>query len=87
MVSVLDCYMGSLPFEPSILPLLKHTCGEQRLATILAIKRLADVTPEVNLRECISHMPVASVNKADHSGFETQGTRHQKSKTGVSVAP
>ena len=27
-----------------------------------------------------------SANKATHSGFETQGRRHQKFKTGVSVA-
>ena len=38
-----------------------------------------DVAPEVNLGE--------SMNKAAHSGFETQRRRHQKSKTGVSVFP
>ena len=27
------------------------------------------------------------MNKAAHSGFETQRRRHQKSKIGVSVAP
>ena len=32
-------------------------------------------------------MPLSSKNKAAHSGFETQRRRHQKSKTGVSVAP
>ena len=31
--------------------------------------------------------PPPSSNKAPHSGFETQRRRHQKSKTGVSVAP
>ena len=31
--------------------------------------------------------PLPSVNKASHSDFETQGRCHQKSKTGVSVAP
>ena len=42
-----------------------------------------------NLRECTSliKMPLPSVNKAAHSGFETQRRHHQKSKTGVSVAP
>ena len=45
------------------------------------------VTPEVNLRECITHMPLSSTNNAAHSGFETQRRHHQKSKTGVSVAP
>ena len=32
-------------------------------------------------------MPLPSVNKAAHSGFETQRRHHRKSKTGVSVAP
>ena len=31
--------------------------------------------------------PLPSANNADHSGFETLRKRHQKSKTGVSVAP
>ena len=26
LARALDCYAGSLPYEPSILPLLKHTC-------------------------------------------------------------
>ena len=56
-------------------------------AAILAATRLAGVTPEVNLRECETHMPLPSVNKAAHTGFETQRRRHQKSKTGVSVSP
>ena len=32
-------------------------------------------------------MSLPSGNKAAHFGFETQRRRHQKSKTGVSVAP
>ena len=40
---------------------------------MLTIKRSAGVTPEVNLREHISCMPLPSVNKAAHSGIETQG--------------
>ena len=59
----------------------------KQLAAMLAAKRSAGVAPEVNLRECISHTPPPSTNKAAHSGFETQRRRHQKSKTGVSVAP
>ena len=47
------------------------------LTAILATKRLAAVTPEVSLRECVTHMPPQSANKA---GF------HKKSKTGISVA-
>ena len=50
-------------------------------------KRSAAVAPDVNLRECVTHMPPPSMNKAAHSGFETQMRRHQKSKIGVSVAP
>ena len=56
-------------------------------AGMLAAKRSAGVTPEVNLRECVACMPPPSANKDAHSGFETQRRHHQKSKTGVSVAP
>ena len=56
-------------------------------AATLATKRSAGVTPEMNLRECVTHMPLPSANKAAHSGFETQRICHQKFKTGVSVAP
>ena len=56
-------------------------------ATMLVAKSLAGVTPEVNLRECVAHMPMSSMNKATLSGFETQRRCHQKSKTMVSVAP
>ena len=45
---------------------------ENDLAAILAAKRSAGVTPEVNLREHVTHMIPPSVNKAAHSGFETQ---------------
>ena len=60
---------------------------ENSLAAILATKRLAGITPEVNLPEHVTCAPPPSVNGAAHSGFETQGRCHQKSKTGVSVAP
>ena len=40
----------------------------------------AGVTPEVNLRN-----PLQACDK--ELGFETQGRRHRKFKTGVSVAP
>ena len=59
----------------------------KQLAAMLAIKRLAGVTPDVNLKEYLSCTPLPSVNKAIHSSFETQGRHHQESKTGVSVAP
>ena len=60
---------------------------EKGSAAMLAAKRSAGVTLEVNLKECIAHMPPPSMNKAAPSGFETQRRHHQKSKTGVSVAP
>ena len=63
---------------------------------MLASKRLAGATPEVNPRECVTHTPLPGVNKVAHSGYETRGDifysdgfyilHHQKSKTGVSVA-
>ena len=59
---------------------------EKQPAAMLAAKRLTGVTPEVNLREHISHTPPPSVNKAAHSGFETQRRYDKKYKTGVSVA-
>ena len=52
---------------------------------MLAAKRSAGVTPEVNVRQHVTRTPPTSVSKAAHSGFETQRRRHQKSKTGVSV--
>ena len=54
---------------------------------MVTAKRSAGVAPEVNLREHISHTTLPSANKAAHSGFEIQRRHHQKSKTGVSVAP
>ena len=54
-------------------------------AAILTIKRLADVTTEVNLGD-----PLYAGKKAHkqgiHSSFNTLDRHHQKSKTGVPVA-
>ena len=52
---------------------------------MLAAKRSAHVTPEVNLREYISRMPQLSANKVAHSGLANKRC-HKKPKTGVSVA-
>ena len=49
-------------------------------AAMLAAKRSAGVTPEVNLKECVKCMPPPSADKAAHFGFETQRRHHQKSK-------
>ena len=59
---------------------------ENSLYTMLAAKRSAGVTPEMNLGEHVTHMSLPRMNKAAHSGFETWRRCHQKSKTGVSVA-
>ena len=69
-------------------PTSAETCmwGEG-LAAMLALYTGKGIAPEVNLREPVSHTPLQSLNKAAHSGFETQRRHHQKSKTGVSVAP
>ena len=67
---------------------MPHQClvmEENGLATMLDAERLAGVAPEVNFRECVTCMALPSVNKAAHSGLETQSRHHQKSKTGVSV--
>ena len=57
------------------------------LAGMPAAKSSSQVAPEVNLREYVTCTPLPNANKAAHSGFETQRRHHQKSKTGVSVAP
>ena len=46
----------------------------------------AGVAPEVNLRNSW-HAGNKARKRGIHPGFETQGRRHQKSLTGVSVAP
>ena len=56
-------------------------------AAMLVAKRSAGATPEVNLRECVTYIPLPSANKAAHTGFETQRRHHQKSKRVVPVAP
>ena len=53
---------------------------------MLATKRSAGVTPEVNLRNPL-HAGEKTHKQGIHPGFETQGRHHQKFKTGVSVAP
>ena len=45
--------------------------------------QLTGVTPEVDVRITQARKHAKGI----HSGFETQGRRHQKSKTGVSEAP
>ena len=67
--------------------LAQRNVEENGSASMMAAKRSAGDAPEVNLTECVTHTPPPSANKAANSGFEPQIRRHQKSKTGVSVAP
>ena len=60
--------------------------GKQPTA-MLAIYTGEGVSPEVNLRECISRTLPPNANKAAHTGFEPQRRCHQKSKTEISVTP
>ena len=53
---------------------------------MLAAKRSAGVAPEVN-RWNLLHAGNEARKQEIHPGFETLDRRHQKSKTGVSVAP
>ena len=55
-------------------------------AATLATKKSAGVTPEVNLRNSL-HADDKARKRVIHPGFETQGRRHQKAKTRLSVAP
>ena len=59
---------------------------ENGSAVIMAARRLAGVIPEVNCSKYVTDTPSPSMKKVAHSGFETQ-RHHQKSKTGVLVAP
>ena len=70
-----------------------NTCGyicryvdQKGLAAMLTSMQSAGVAPEVNLR---NHCAQARKNISEgiHPGFETQARRHQKSETGLSVAP
>ena len=47
--------------------------------------RFANMAEYMNLRECVTCMPLPRANKAAHSAFEIQRRRHQKSKTRVSA--
>ena len=49
---------------------------------MLASKRVAGVTPEVNFRECLTFMPLASTNKAAHSALKPRGDVTRSPKQG-----
>ena len=82
-----DCLAGGWRFKSRHRTSAETRMWGRRLAAMMALYTGKGVTPEVNLKEHISHIAPQSSNKAAHSGFETQRRRHQKSKTGESVAP
>ena len=51
----------------ALLVLALRYMEENRSSAILATRRSAGVTSEMNLREGVRHMPLPSVNKAAHS--------------------
>ena len=62
-------YALSLYYIVQCQPLLNN-CAEthmwgRRLAAMLALYTSKGVTPEVNLRECVTCMPLPSANKAE----------------------
>ena len=63
-----------------------QVCGSKRLDcnAILAIRMPIGVAPELNLRNAL-HADKKTCKWRIHPGFETQGRRHQKFKTGISV--
>ena len=70
--------------NPVILPLLKDTYRIRNGPTMPAVKRSVGVASKVNLRSSVQARKHAS---DIYPGFEAQARHHQKSKTGVSVAP
>ena len=52
---------------------------ENGLAAMLAANRSAGVTPEVNLRTHVTHIPLPNANKAAHSSLKTQ-RRHNPNR-------
>ena len=59
---------------------------QKGFGAMLDIQRSVGVTSEVNMRSPL-HAGEQVLKSTIHPGFETQGRHHQKSKTGVSLAP
>ena len=67
----------------------RHVCryvDRKGLGAMLTSIQSAGVPQEVNLKNSL-HAGNKACKRGIHPGFETQGRRYQKSKTGVSVAP
>ena len=87
-LSVKDiCYYSKISLHRDFVSHKMHL--GKRLAIMLAVKRSAGVAPEVNLGECILHLPPQKqANKADPTLalLKPQRRFHQKFKTGVPLA-
>ena len=75
---VVDAILGLSPISACT---QVQVCALNELATMLATKRAAGVTPELNLRNPL-HAGDKSCKQGIHPGIETQGKYHQKSETG-----
>ena len=84
------CGMDGCRFEPQTSTnACRHVCRYvvwKGSAAMLTSIQSAGVAPEVNLRNSL-HAGNKTHKQGIDPGFETQGRHHQKSKTGVSVAP
>ena len=49
--------------------LVRKYMDEKGSTAMLAVKKSAGVTPEINISECISGTPLQNVNKASDYGF------------------
>ena len=77
MVSPCEQRHDRFQFQAPPMPARRYM-EENGLAAMLVTKRSADVTPEVNLMECIMHKPLPRANKAANSGFEPHRRHHLK---------
>ena len=59
-----------------------QVCGRDRSAAMLAAKRSAGVAPEMNLRECVTHMLLPSLNKAAPLALKPRGDVTRSPKQG-----
>ena len=80
------CHTFSPGFESHQRLYVDKYMNQKGLAAVLVIKMSAGVTPEVDLRNPM-HTDKEACKQGIHSGFETLNRRHQKSITGVPMAP
>ena len=80
------CMIPDLSPTNACIYVCKYADKKPSSATMLGTKRSAGVTQEVNLRNPL-HTGDKACKRGNYPDFETQSRHHQKSKTGVSVAP